>query len=131
MVIDASVGVKLIVPEDDSAKAIEAVARGDAVVPILFHIEVANAVWKKVRKGEVQLSPILPNLMGLQELAQTISEAELIERATEIAVELAHPIYDCIYLAMAEARDEQVLTADQRLLSAVGGTSYSERVVSL
>jgi predicted nucleic acid-binding protein len=131
MVIDASIGVKLIVPEEDSAKAIEAVAQGDAIVPTLFHIEVANAVWKKVRKGEIELAPILPYLTGLQELAQTIAEAELVERATEIAVELGHPIYDCIYLALAETSDKQVLTADQRFLSAVGGTRYSERVVSL
>ena len=73
MVIDASIGVKLIVPEDDSAKAIEAVTGGDAIVPTLFHIEVANAVWKKVGKGEIELSPILPYLTGLQELTQTIS----------------------------------------------------------
>lgn len=131
MVIDASVGVKLIVPEEDSAKAIEHVTAGDAIVPTLFHVEVANAVWKKVRKGEVELAPILPFLAGLQELIETISEAPFISRATEIAVELGHPIYDCIYLALAETGEKQLLTADQRLLAAVKDTPFRAWVVRL
>ena len=38
----------------------------------------------------------------------------LVERAARIALELDHPIYDCLYLACAEATDSAVITADRR-----------------
>ncbi|MGO8842841.1 MAG: type II toxin-antitoxin system VapC family toxin [Methyloceanibacter sp.] len=38
------------------------------------------------------------------------------EPATRIAIELDHPAYDCIYLALAAERDCPFVTADERLL---------------
>jgi predicted nucleic acid-binding protein len=49
----------------------------------------------------------------LLELASTRS---LMEPATRIAIELDHPAYDCIYLALAAERDCPFVTADERLL---------------
>ena len=47
-----------------------------------------------------------------------VSPAELAARATEIAVELRHPIYDCFYLALAERERAPLISADQRLIAA-------------
>jgi predicted nucleic acid-binding protein len=131
MVIDASVGVKWVVPEDDSAAAIELLQNGNVFVPTLFHVEVGNAIWKKVRRNEIALEPVLPFYGALPELVQTISEVPFNLRAAELAVELQHPIYDCFYLAMAENMDEELVTADLRFLAVVGGSSHSRRVRSL
>ena len=38
------------------------------------------------------------------------------EAATRLAIELDHPAYDCLYLALAIASDCQFVTADQRFL---------------
>ena len=40
----------------------------------------------------------------------------LLEAATRIAVELDHPAYDCVYLALAIDNGCKFVTADERLL---------------
>ena len=40
---------------------------------------------------------------------------------------LHHPVYDCFYLAVSEALDAPLVTADGRLLARVAGTSFSTR----
>jgi predicted nucleic acid-binding protein len=45
-----------------------------------------------------------------------------------IARELDHAIYDCLYLALAEAEEVAMVTADRRLLAAVRGTALADRV---
>jgi predicted nucleic acid-binding protein len=40
----------------------------------------------------------------------------LLEAATRIAVELDHPAYDCLYLALASERDCRFVTADERFV---------------
>ncbi|MGN6270565.1 MAG: type II toxin-antitoxin system VapC family toxin [Sphingomonas sp.] len=131
MIIDASIGVKWLVPEDDSAAAIELLRHGELIVPTLFHAEVGNALWKKARRGEIALPPLLPYLAGLSELIQTVSEISVVPRAVKIAGELGHPVYDCIYLALAESADDTLLTVDQRFLRVVKGGPYAPRVSAL
>ncbi|CAK0765212.1 hypothetical protein CCP3SC1_450009 [Gammaproteobacteria bacterium] len=38
-----------------------------------------------------------------------------LDTATQIAIMLDHPAYDCLYLAMAEAEQTRFVTADDRL----------------
>ncbi len=44
---------------------------------------------------------------------------------------LDHPAYDCFYLALAEARDAPMVTADRRLLNRGSGTQWQTRIVDL
>ncbi len=48
--------------------------------------------------------------------------AGLRERAFAMALELGHPFYDCFYLAFAERRRTQLVTADGRLLTRLQGS---------
>jgi predicted nucleic acid-binding protein len=127
MVIDASIGVKWVVPEEDSGRAVRLLEESNLVVPTLFHAEVGNALWKKVQRKEIALDPILPFFGALPELVQTVSEVPYASRAAEMAVDLCHPIYDFIYLAMAEALDDELVTADQRFLKLLGTSAYAHR----
>ena len=54
IVVDASVALKWLLPEPDSAMA-ERVASGDhpLIAPTLVIAESCNAVWKRLRRGEV------------------------------------------------------------------------------
>jgi len=38
---------------------------------------------------------------------------------------LPHPVYDCLYIACAEANDGVVVTADMRLCQAVRQTAFA------
>jgi predicted nucleic acid-binding protein len=40
--------------------------------------------------------------------------------ATRLAIDLDHPAYDCLYLALAIARDCPFVTADERFLRKLG-----------
>lgn len=128
MILDSSVAVKWLVPEDDSDAAAALVGQSDLFVPTLFHAEVANALWKKSLRGEIVLDEVADQLGNLPLLVTTVDEKALIPRAFAISVALRHPIYDCIYIALAEAREDRLVSADERLAAAVQGTEWSERV---
>lgn len=118
MVIDASVAFKWIVDEPDSDKAHMLVGRTDLVAPLLIYSEVGNALVKRVNRGELAPSlPLRDQLADLAELLVTVDERKVAPRAYEMAVELRHPIYDCMYLALAEALGESLLTADRKFLT--------------
>ena len=51
-------------------------------------------------------------LAAIPEIANLLPDANLIERAARVAVDIGHPVYDCLYLACAEATDSTVITAD-------------------
>jgi predicted nucleic acid-binding protein len=68
----------------------------------------------------------LPDL--IDELTPSV---QLARRAFEIAGTLAHPPYDCFYLALAEMRGTLVATDDRRLLSRLATTPLSRLVMRL
>ncbi len=131
MILDASVGVKWLVPEEHSETAAALVGQTDIFVPTLFHSEVANALWKKARRGEIRLDEIVAHLGEVPLLVTTLDETEALPRALAIAAELDHPVYDCVYLALAEARDDVVLTADLRFLDKIAASPMAARVKEL
>lgn len=132
MIIDASVAFKLIVEEPGSEEAIAWIGRAELIGPTLVHSEVGNALWKRVRMGELaEDSEIADRLADLDHYIRTIDETPLVPRALQLAIDLAHPVYDCIYLALAEANGDFVLTADERFVRAVAGTPHAERVREL
>jgi len=116
LVIDASVAVKWVVAEPDSDRA-ELLLDHGLVAPDLLFAECANVLWKKVRRGELTQAEA-------DIAAQTLEAADLavvptrgyVAIATSMAVELDHPAYDAVYLAVAEAANLRVVTADDRLV---------------
>jgi predicted nucleic acid-binding protein len=132
MIIDASVAFKLVVDETDSAEAIAWIGRSELVGPTLIHAEVGNALWKRVRKKELaDDGEIEARLADLTRYVRTVDETMLVPRALRLAIDLARPVYDCVYLALAEAQDDALLTADRRFLRAVAGTPHEARVREL
>lgn len=128
MIVDASVALKWVIREDDSDIA-AALLRGSALIaPDLIFSEIASGLWRKWRRGELAA---VPKLVGqLPSLLHVEPTAQLTVRAVEIAIALAHPAYDCIYLALAEALDDRVLTADRRFLAVCTGTAFEDRLLA-
>jgi predicted nucleic acid-binding protein len=131
VILDSSIALKWLVPEEDSESAVALLGEPDLLVPTFFHAEVANALWKKARRGEIALQEIVPHFAQLPELVTTLDEGTLMPRAFAIAAELDHPVYDCIYLALAEAKDDVLLTADRKLIAKLAGGAWAERVQEL
>jgi len=84
--------------------------------PAILISEFANTIWMKVRRGENADSGLyFHELASIPEIVDLLPDADLIERAACIAVEIGHPVYDCLYLACSEATESVVITADRRL----------------
>jgi predicted nucleic acid-binding protein len=50
---------------------------------------------------------------------ELVASDGLLERALELAVALKHPVYDCLYLALALDRGARVVSADRHFLAAL------------
>jgi predicted nucleic acid-binding protein len=135
LVIDASIAVKWVVEEEGTPAALELRRRGRLIAPDLLVAECANILWKKARRGELSREEALLAARLLQgaeiELLPTLP---LLDAAAAIAIELDHPAYDCLYLALASAKDCRFITADDRLLSKLSQgrqNRFRNRTVSL
>lgn len=121
LVVDASIAVKWVVEEEGTAPALTLRQRAKLVAPELLVAECANILWKKVQRRELSKDEALLAARLLQgaeiELSPTRS---LLEAATRLAVELDHPAYDCLYLALAIEKDCRFVTADERFLRRLG-----------
>ena len=134
VVIDASIAIKWVIEEDGTAPALMLGQRARIIAPELLVAECANILWKKVRLNELSEDEARLAARLLQaapiEFATTRS---LLEPATRIAIELDHPAYDCLYLALAIERDCRFATADERFLRKLerGPRRYRTKAVSL
>ena len=120
---DASVVVKWIVKEQWSEEARGLLAhRIHLNAPDILLAEFANTIWKKARRREIlDPQPYFDELADLPEIVTLHPGDELIDRAAQLAVQLDHPVYDCLYLACAEATASTLITADRRFAKKVAG----------
>jgi predicted nucleic acid-binding protein len=117
LVIDASVAVKWVVEEEGTEQALALRRRAKLLAPELLVAECANILWKKVRRDELSREEALLAARLLQAAdIELLPTRPLLEAATRIAIELNHPAYDCLYLALAIESDCQFVTADGRLV---------------
>jgi predicted nucleic acid-binding protein len=134
-VIDASIAVKWVVEEDGTAAALLLRKQAKLIAPELLVAECANILWKKVRRNELSKDEALLAARLLQGVdLELLPTRSLFEAATLIAIDLDHPAYDCLYVALAAANDCSFVTADERLLRKLGQGrrgAFRDRVVSL
>jgi predicted nucleic acid-binding protein len=120
LVVDASVAAKWVLPEDGADRAAALHGETDSfLAPSLIYAEIGNAIWKRATWYELSTTDALRALesaIGL--FTVLVPMAELAARATEIAIELRHPINDCFYLALAERERAPLVSADKRLIAA-------------
>jgi predicted nucleic acid-binding protein len=118
LVVDASVAVKWFLPEDRSAEARAISGQGeDLTTPATALLEIYHALWKAARRGEPVDLAAVPSLLR-SAFAHVAPVEPLFAPAAELASTLSHPIYDCIYLALAMREDTAFITADERLFAA-------------
>jgi len=134
-VIDASVAIKWLVEEEGTVEALIVLERAKLAAPDLFVAECANIFWKKVRREELSEEEALIGARVLEQAdIEILPTRHLLGSATSLAVELDHPAYDCIYLALAIERGWQFATADERFQRKVRedqSRQYSSIVLSL
>lgn len=119
LAVDASVATLWVLPQEGSQRA--AALRSDErmIAPNLIAAEVGSAIWKAVRRGDIERTEATAALeIALLHLNELTPSEDLRVRTLELAIELDHPIYDCFYLALAERERCPLVTADKRLVAA-------------
>jgi hypothetical protein len=133
LVIDASVALKWLVPEEMSDIATDIYGAGDRLVaPRLITTEVANALVRKTTQGLLsrqQATYHFSTLLAL--LRELIDVDDLIVPARENACILRHPVDDLIYLETARRVDAPLVTADRRFTAKLAGTELARHVTLL
>jgi len=134
LVVDASVALKWFLSEEPDADRALAVVRDGVplIAPDLVIAEVCNAAWRSARLGRIshaqmdEIASSLPRFFdGL------VSAATLAPRAVAIASELDRPVYDCLYVALAEAEQAALVTADAQLVGKVRATPWEQLTISV
>ena len=121
VVIDASVALKWVLAEEGSDAADALLEVDDLVAPSLWQLEVANALWRRVVRGELSSPEADERLTALLSApVATVPLEEVLAAAFRLAGDLNHPVYDCLYLALALREDTHVVTADRRFVAAAG-----------
>ena len=117
VVLDASAEVRIIEGAEAAAPFQEAVLKADLVLaPELMLTEVANALWRLQRAGQLEVDGLQRRLSRAAELVDVIEpDRHLQAEALALACHLDHPVYDCLYLALARREAAVLVTADQRL----------------
>jgi predicted nucleic acid-binding protein len=134
-VVDASVLVKVFLPEEGSDVATDLIQGTGAPVdlraaPDLAYLECANIFWKRARRGLLAPDDARAVLRDLLALPLRIWPTEdVAERALELALALDVTAYDAAYLALAERLDVPLITADEALVRKLGGPSERIRLL--
>ena len=122
-VVDASVAFGWfaeVAGSEDAVALLEGRPPSELIAPDLVLVELLNAGWKAARMGAITEA----QFAAIAELAPTlfselVPASTLLSAAQRWCLQLDHPAYDCLYLALAEQRSAVLLTQDQRLLRKV------------
>lgn len=133
LVIDANIGLSTLLPEPDTAKALQLSAdfrKGihELLAPDLYLLEVGNTLVNAARSGKIPQSG-LPVMFAdlMRTLPVMYQSASLFPRAYAIASSVRVTVYDAVYLALSEREGCPFVSNDAKLANAASGFS----VVSL
>lgn len=122
-VFDVSVWLKLFIAEPDSDTA-TAIIEGESsyLAPDILFAEFCNVIWLKRRIGDLspkQAHEAIDQLAGFFGVFDIVWSAALMSAALDLASTIDHPVYDCLYLVLAEENGMTLITADRKFYRAV------------
>lgn len=122
LVIDTSVAVKWVVPEngdnieDDTGFALELLAHA-LIAPDCLVSEFANAMFRKVQAGEIGEDQAKASIEILPDLITFLPTPALVSHAFDLALTIEHPIHDCLFLVTAMQHGHPLITADRKFVA--------------
>jgi len=128
-VVDANVAAKWLLPAagegllDQANRLVVLHVRRELqlLAPDLIEAEIGNVLWKAVRRNRISLAEAENSLRRFAVLAiQVVPTSDLLSQALQIAVACNQSFYDTLYVAMALTTKTELITADERLVNALG-----------
>ena len=110
-------------PETGEAEAQQVLGSGDRLAaPALIRVEVAAAIARKARLNEIhdedaEAAASLWFRVITDGVIALVPDETDIGRAVKLAIQLEHPLQDCLYLSLAERIGATLITADQNFIA--------------
>ncbi len=127
-VVDSSVAIKWFVVEPNSAEArhiLNAYQTGTftMLAPDLINAEVGNIIWKKhtFQGMDAMDAQLIIDVFRTLTFVLTPT-ADLLDDAYRLAVAHHRAVYDMLYLALSIREQCPFVTADEKLVNAIGAT---------
>ena len=136
LVVDASVIVKCLFPENDTSYALELFSNStyELLAPDFLLLEISNAMWKKVKNSDIKIEDAISILNDFNSnlSIKLFPFSEYINRAFNIAFSIEHnSIYDCLYSALAEKQSCPLITADLAYISKLTKAGINHQTLTL
>lgn len=134
-VIDTSVLVKYVVPEEQSPVVygiIESYRTAELrlIAPEYIMAECANVLWKYVRRNSLTAITAVDALRELQSLGIPLTpQRELLEDALLFAAAADIAVYDALFGVLARREDAELITADLPLINRLAGSGVRVRAL--
>ncbi len=129
-VLDASVVAAAFFQEDFAEQARALLVSGREMhAPDLVYAELANVIWKRFTRGEIdqeEAGLLLADFLRLG--LETTPSADLAEPALQLALATGRTVYDCLYLALAVKTETVFYTADKRFINALADTPLAKHI---
>lgn len=121
VVVDASVVAAAFFAEVRTKAARATLVSGARLLaPELIYAEVANVIWKRCGRGEIDEDEAGELLADVLSLPLEIAPADqLVGPALELAIRSGRTVYDCLYLALAVREKTRMLSDDRRLVNSL------------
>jgi predicted nucleic acid-binding protein len=132
MIVDASVAMKWLRPEPDTAAALQLLDRIDLTVPDSLYWELGHALTRLRRQRIITADAareVWERLNGF--VINRVHAGAHVDEAFDFSLRLNASFYDCLYLALAVAVDDVLVSADQRFINTATAAGLSARVVPL
>ncbi len=122
LVLDTSAAIEAVLGRPLALAIVEHLEHADRVtVPDLYFAEIANALWKYVRAGDLTVDEAQEMLsIGAALPDDVLPAQELATEALATATAFDHPVYDALYAVTARREGAAVCTIDQRLARLLG-----------
>jgi predicted nucleic acid-binding protein len=116
-VLDASAGIAIVLEQEFSEVFREEIGKSEKVVASdLYKIEVANAIWKYVRAGELEKENINKSLaMAIGLVDEFVDVSTNNEESLNEAVRLNYSAYNMLYYTLTRRLGGKLLTKDRKL----------------
>lgn len=115
MIIDTNVAFRLVV---NPTPGVEKFFRDEFIIaPHFLLIEMHNVLRKLHHFKGIPLEQILEfRDKSLQIIDAFYPDEKLLSKAFNLSLEINHPIYDCLFLALADLLNQPLVSQDQKLL---------------
>ena len=124
-VFDANVLLHAMFGTGPHEAAREALQSHQPVAPDLLAIECANAVATLVRGGVLNAGDASDVLHSMVSAVSLHVSMDHLPDALTLSLQLEHPVYDCLYAALAEKLSLPIVTADKRFAKVFAGHPFT------